>query len=638
MPQGSRKRAIDSDSDDMEDGDLEEEIMKSLGGEKNPSRSAKNKRSAWGDSDSDSESDGDEEWTAEGGSAASKKKGKDTGKGKKGKKRTRTLSSDEDWFSSDDDGEAPKLSDDNLSSESEEEFVDEYGDDLMGDAEDRRKLLQMSEMDREAILYKRGVERENKREIFAMKRQLKLAKKQQEKQKSRQQKKETRKGEVKESGRKDVRAKKTRKTTAIDELKARRKENEDKKKVQTSRKTRSAAAEAFESDDDKQETTWTPGQDEDKQTYADTSAGYDKEGDLEADIDDLDDIRLSRHRVEKWVHQPFFEDIVVGCLVKVVVHQNQYKVAEISEVYEGTKVYELTNNTKTSKLLRLKLGKDSKSFKISYLSNRPFEQQEVNSWKDVMAQAGVPLFTKKVCERKRADIKKGMNYKYSDEDILRIVAAKKRYREVKNFVTERTRLLREISLLQEKGDKRGAEKIMQQLAEIKIKSEKHNENRVKELGNIVDINRRNRYRNKTEDAVKNKEEADDEDEYDPFERRKCRPLLVQQEATSPRLDGEGNALKPVSPMKLKSSPSAKPKAGKFLGVPDLTNVAKIKKPGDELFEAHDFDLEIEVSLSKHVKPIASLSTKLSQKAVSTTPLLKTPMLSLSAYKKKRGLI
>lgn len=47
---------------------------------------------------------------------------------------------------------------------SEDEFNDGYGSDLMGDEEDRAKLMAMNELQREMILAERGDERDKERE------------------------------------------------------------------------------------------------------------------------------------------------------------------------------------------------------------------------------------------------------------------------------------------------------------------------------------------------------------------------------------------------------------------------------------------------------------------------------------------
>ena len=44
-------------------------------------------------------------------------------------------------------------------------------------------------------------------------------------------------------------------------------------------------------------------------------------------------VRLSRHKLEKWVHAPFFKQAVVGCFVRVGIGMNNsksvYRVAEV---------------------------------------------------------------------------------------------------------------------------------------------------------------------------------------------------------------------------------------------------------------------------------------------------------------------
>lgn len=68
---------------------------------------------------------------------------------------------------------------------------------------------------------------------------------------------------------------------------------------------------------------------------------------------DLNLIRLSRHKLERFVHMPFFDRIAKGCFVKVGIGQHNnasvYRVAEVIGVYETAKIYNL-GNTKTNKV------------------------------------------------------------------------------------------------------------------------------------------------------------------------------------------------------------------------------------------------------------------------------------------------
>lgn len=74
---------------------------------------------------------------------------------------------------------------------------------------------------------------------------------------------------------------------------------------------------------------------------------------------DLNLIRLSRHKLERFVHMPFFDRIAKGCFVKVGIGQHNnvpvYRVAEVIGVHETAKIYTL-GNTKTNKVTRKKNG------------------------------------------------------------------------------------------------------------------------------------------------------------------------------------------------------------------------------------------------------------------------------------------
>lgn len=71
---------------------------------------------------------------------------------------------------------------------------------------------------------------------------------------------------------------------------------------------------------------------------------------------DLNLIRLSRHKLERFVHMPFFDRIANGCFVKVGIGQHNnmpvYRVAEVIGVYETAKIYNL-GSTKTNKVILL---------------------------------------------------------------------------------------------------------------------------------------------------------------------------------------------------------------------------------------------------------------------------------------------
>ena len=56
-------------------------------------------------------------------------------------------------------------------------------------------------------------------------------------------------------------------------------------------------------------------------------------------LDEAHRMQLKRHMLEKWVNEPFFEATLIGCLVKVTLHnkalkESGYVAAEVTGVEE----------------------------------------------------------------------------------------------------------------------------------------------------------------------------------------------------------------------------------------------------------------------------------------------------------------
>lgn len=55
--------------------------------------------------------------------------------------------------------------------------------------------------------------------------------------------------------------------------------------------------------------------------------------DVAASNKDLQELQIKRHKLEKWVREPFFDKTVIGCLVKVA-YAGKYHIAEVVDVQE----------------------------------------------------------------------------------------------------------------------------------------------------------------------------------------------------------------------------------------------------------------------------------------------------------------
>ena len=91
-------------------------------------------------------------------------------------------------------------------------------------------------------------------------------------------------------------------------------------------------------------------------------------------LEDLEKIRLSRFKIDKFVHLPIFKKTVVGCFVRIGIGHNKekndpvYRVAEITDVCETAKVYDVMNS-QTNIGLRLKHGKQETVFRYRVTSS-----------------------------------------------------------------------------------------------------------------------------------------------------------------------------------------------------------------------------------------------------------------------------
>ena len=76
--------------------------------------------------------------------------------------------------------------------------------------------------------------------------------------------------------------------------------------------------------------------------------------------------RLSRYKLEKFVHLPIFKSTVVGCFVRIGignnVHKPVYRVAEITDVCETYKTYNI-GKARTNVGLRLRTSKQERVFR-----------------------------------------------------------------------------------------------------------------------------------------------------------------------------------------------------------------------------------------------------------------------------------
>ncbi|XP_016364091.1 RNA polymerase-associated protein RTF1 homolog [Sinocyclocheilus rhinocerous] len=631
---------IDSDSEDSaSDDNLDQELL-SLAKRKRVDSDEQEEPVSKPAASTDSEtSDSDDEWTV--GGTKTKKKGKpskgpekkNTVKKRKGKaassgssngNSSAESSAPEEGEVSDSDSNSSSSSSDSDSSSEDEVFRDGYGDDLMGDEEDRARLEQMTEKEREQELFNRIEKREVLKRRFEIKQKLKTAKKKEKEEKKKKQEEEQEKRklslvpdtQVVMSHNKERRIKRDekldKKSQAMEELKAEREKRKNRTAELLAKRQPLKTSEVYSDDEEEED------DDDDKSSVksdrSSRSSSFDDEEEKEEAPpksqpvslpDELNRIRLSRHKLERWCHMPFFAKTVTGCFVRIGIGNSSskpvYRVAEIIDVVETAKVYQL-GSTRTNKGLQLRHGNDTRVFRLEFVSNQEFAESEFMKWKEAMISAGMQFPTLDEIGKKEQSIKEAVNYKFNDKDIedFGVALLNKSY----NFFLK------------------------------PLTCPLHNRFFLSFFSSY--INQRNRSWNivESEKALVAEGQNSKNQQMDPFTRRQCKPTMVSN-ARDPSVHaailahlnqkyGSGSGQDNSQQANKQGQPSQKDK--------DVT------KPNsdlsEDLFKVHDFDVKIDLQ----VPNAEAKSLAVSSNALPVKDGAPRRSLNLEDYKKRRGLI
>ncbi|XP_037550548.1 RNA polymerase-associated protein RTF1 homolog [Nematolebias whitei] len=665
---------IDSDSEDSaSDDNLDEELL-SLAKRKRvdsgEQEESVNKPAASTDSET---SDSDDEWTVGGTKVKKKvKQGKGSEKKSSTKKKVNRASGSSDGVSSADssapeegevsDSESNSSSSSSDSDSSEDEvFRDGYDDDLMGDAEDRARLEQMTEKEREQELFNRIEKREVLKRRFEIKKKLKTAKKKEKEEKKKKQEEEQEKRKqsqvldtqvVSMSHNKERRSKRDekldKKSQAMEELKAEREKKKNKTAELLAKREPLKTSEVYSDDEEEEE------EDDDKSSVksdrSSRSSSYDddeKEETLPKSQpvslpEELNRIRLSRHKLERWCHMPFFAKTVTGCFVRIGIGNSSskpvYRVAEIVDVVETAKVYQL-GSTRTNKGLQLRHGGDTRVFRLEFVSNQEFAESEFMKWKDAMIVAGMQVPTLDEIGKKEQTIKEALNYKFNDKDIEDIVKEKDRFRKAPpNYAMKKTQLLKDKAMAEDSCDNERVKVIQDELNELEERAEALDRQRTKNISAISYINQRNRSWNivESEKALVAEGQNSKNQQMDPFTRRQCKPTMVSN-ARDPSVHA---AILAHLNQKYGSGSGAAEPSSTETNTQGQTNPKDkdVPKPttdlSEDLFKVHDFDVKIDLQ----VPNAEAKSLSVSSNALPVKDGAPRRSLNLEDYKKRRGLI
>ncbi|XP_062013213.1 protein RTF1 homolog [Rosa rugosa] len=413
----------------------------------------------------------------------------------------------------------------------------DVGSDLYKDEDDRRKLAEMSELQRELILSERAQKKDDKslKEKFRPK---------WDKGKATQSRKVTPplpSSRVRSSARSADRA--AAKDDALNELRAKRLKQQDPeahRKLRdasrgsagsrnfshTNRKSFSAVGRSSSSQSDSESRSHS----DDEGSSADDAIDSDDErGTLGLVFEDIKEITIRRSRLAKWLMEPFFEELIVGCFVRVGIGKTKsgrpiYRLCSVRNVdsSDPDRQYKLENKT-THKYLNVVWGNENSAarWQMAMVSDSLPLEEEYDQWVREVEKNGGRLPSKEDVLEKKEAIKKTNTFVYSAETVKQMIQEKKSASSRPlNIALEKDRLRRELEIAQSKHDDAEVERIKARLQQLDAR--RQSQGKDSKAVRLAEMNRKNRVDNfKNASGLKPVKTGLKAGEagYDPFSRR-----------------------------------------------------------------------------------------------------------------------
>eukprot|EP00301_Raphidiophrys_heterophryoidea_P017997 c2982_g1_i1.p1 GENE.c2982_g1_i1~~c2982_g1_i1.p1 ORF type:complete len:515 (-),score=131.20 c2982_g1_i1:178-1686(-) len=251
-------------------------------------------------------------------------------------------------------------------------------------------------------------------------------------------------------------------------------------------------------------------------------------------LEDLLQIQVKREDLEKWVNEIFFNKVVIGLFVRILLgpdktnRKNRYKIAEIIDVKDG-EVYELRPGTLTSKWIQVELFDDRPLFEMKFVSNKPFLEEEYDSWLKALQVSHTTPPAKSYCTTRKGFREEANNFVYTEDAINKVVEYKQRLNRNRPLTAqEKVKLLELKATAEDAGDLDAVRKLTDELrAHERLEKEFKKSNSMDR--SIAKINEKNKKLNQQmllKSAAKASEmlaKAQGGDKLDPFSRRRTCP-------------------------------------------------------------------------------------------------------------------
>ncbi|KAL1147028.1 hypothetical protein V6Z11_A10G026700 [Gossypium hirsutum] len=548
----------------------------------------------------------------------------------------------------------------------------DVGDDLYKNEEDRRQLAQLTELEREMILSERADKRGDKK--FTEK----IRSKRENDRPSRSQRETpplpSSRG-VRSSARSADRA--AAKDDALNELRAKRLKQQD---PEAHRKLRDASrgssgnrglspvkrkpftASSLSSSSQSESESRSNSEDEGSTGDGGMVDSEDERGTWGPNgptFNDIKEITIRRSKLAKWFMEPFFEELIVGCFVRVGIGRSKtgaiYRLCMVRNVdaTDPDRTYKLETKT-TYKYLNVIWGNESSAarWQMAMISDSPPQEEEFRQLIREVERSGGRMPSKQDVLEKKEALQKAKTFVYSAATVKQMLQEK----------TEKDRLRRDLEIAQSKHDDAEVERIKKRLQQLEA-SRQSQEKDAKAV-RLAEMNRKNRVENfKNASGLKpvNTGLKAGEAGYDPFSRRWTRSRNYYN-AKAPGGDAaavaNGDTNGAIGSGNGNDAGAAAAEAGRAATAAALQEAAGAGKlvdtnaPVDEGTESnmlHDFELPISLDVLRkfggHEGAVAGFMAR--KQRIEATVGCRVPendgrrhalTLTVSDYKRRRGLL
>lgn len=521
---------------------------------------------------------------------------------------------------------------------------DSVGSDLYKDEDDREKLSKLTELEREMILEARATKRSDRDLTEKLKKR----------------KAQDRKGSPPKAHTRSMRSKAER-AGALDELVKRRRDAA--KGGSSSRyspvKRRSFAAATLSSPSRSESGSHS----DEGDSTGDGGIGDSDDDKISSEsklptFEEIKDITIRRSKLAKWFMEPFFDELIIGCFVRVGIGKSRsgpiYRLCVVRNVdaSDPDRQYKLDNKT-TYKYLNVVWGNENSAarWQMAMISDSPPLKDEFDQWVREVERSGGHMPTKQEVLEKREAIQKTNTFVYSAATVKQMLQEKKSatWRPL-NIAAEKDRLRRALEIAKENDDESEMERIKQRLHELE--AARQTQEKDSKAVKLAEMNRKNRvenFRNASELKPVNTGLKAGEAGYDPFSRRwtRSRNYYVANPSGG-EVVGDATAAAPGGSVGAGMAATA----AALEAAADAGKLVDTSAPVDKGTESnllHNFELPISLTvLQKFGGPQGAQAGFMSRKQrIEATLGCKVPendgrrhalTLTVSDYKRRRGLL